>query len=209
MIGETVLDFLRSEQFAVDWVKDGIMAITALKSNTYDLVILDLGLPGKNGMQVLHELRSGKFNVPVLITSARDGVLDRIDGLNAGADDYLLKPYDLSELSARIRAVWRRSGGRSEPVYAYKNISINPQTKEVSVDGKPQVLNAKEWALLEALMIRPGVLLSKNQLEEKLYSWKNDVSSNTVEVHIHGLRKKLGNDLIINVRGVGYMIPKY
>ena len=209
MIGETVLDFLRAEHFAVDWVKDGAMAITALKSSTYDLVILDLGLPGKDGMQVLHELRFGKFQVPVLITSARDGVLDRIDGLNAGADDYLLKPYDLSELLARIRAVWRRSGGRSEPVYTYKNISINPQTKEVLVDGKPQVLNAKEWALLEALMIRPGVLLSKNQLEEKLYSWKNDVSSNTIEVHIHGLRKKLGNDLIINVRGIGYMIPKY
>jgi two-component system OmpR family response regulator len=135
-------------------------------------------------------------------------VAQRIAGLDAGADDYVVKPYDLEELLARLRALLRRAAGRAEPHFEYKNISINPATREVAVDGNPVVLSAREWAVLEALIARPGVVLSRAQLEEKLYSWRDEVSSNAVEVYIHGLRKKLGSDLIQNVRGVGYMVPK-
>ncbi|HEU4853135.1 MAG TPA: response regulator [Telluria sp.] len=208
MIGEVVLDLLRSEHYAVDWVKDGAMADTALQTNTYDLVVLDLGLPKKDGLEVLRTLRSRKDRTPVLVATARDAVSQRIAGLDAGADDYVLKPYDLDELLARIRALVRRASGRAEPHFEYKNISINPATREVAVDGNPVTLSAREWAVLEALIARPGVVLSRAQLEEKLYSWRDEVSSNAVEVYIHGLRKKLGSDLIQNVRGVGYMVPK-
>jgi len=184
MIGETVLDVLRAEHFAVDWVKDGEMADTALRSAPYDLVLLDLGLPRRDGLEVLKALRQRKDATPVLVVTARDAVADRIKGLDAGADDYVLKPYDIDELLARIRALTRRSA------------------------GQPVALSAREWAVLEALMARPGVVFSRAQLEEKLYSWKDDVSSNAVEVYIHGLRKKLGADLIQNVRGLGYVLPK-
>jgi len=135
-------------------------------------------------------------------------VQQRVEGLDAGADDYVLKPYDLDELLARIRALLRRAAGRAEPVYEHKGVSLNPATHEATVDGKPMVLSAREWAVLEALIARPGLILSRPQLEEKLYSWKDEISSNAVEVYIHGLRKKLGADLIRNVRGVGYMVPK-
>jgi two-component system response regulator QseB len=209
MIGEVVLDLLRAEHYAVDWVKDGEMADTALvQSQSYDLVLLDLGLPRKDGLDVLRAMRARKDRTPVLVASARDAVGQRIAGLDAGADDYVLKPYDLDELLARIRALLRRSAGRAEPVFAYKNITINPATREVMVDGAPATLSAREWAVLEALIARPGAVLSRAQLEEKLYSWRDEVSSNAVEVYIHGLRKKLGSDLIQNVRGVGYMVPK-
>ena len=208
MIGEVVLDLLRAEHYAVDWVKDGAMADTALQTQTYDLVILDLGLPKKDGLEVLRTLRARKDRTPVLVATARDAVTQRIAGLDAGADDYVLKPYDLDELLARIRALLRRASGRAEPLFEHKNISINPATREVAVDGTPVTLSAREWAVLEALIARPGVVLSRAQLEEKLYSWRDEVSSNAVEVYIHGLRKKLGSDLIQNVRGVGYMVPK-
>jgi two-component system response regulator QseB len=209
MIGEVVLDLLRAEHYAVDWVKDGEMADTALmQSQSYDLVLLDLGLPRKDGLEVLRAMRGRKDRTPVLVATARDSVGQRIAGLDAGADDYVLKPYDLDELLARIRALLRRSAGRAEPVFEYKAISINPATREVTVDGVPATLSAREWAVLEALIARPGVVLSRAQLEEKLYSWRDEVSSNAVEVYIHGLRKKLGSDLIQNVRGVGYMVPK-
>lgn len=208
MIGEVVLDLLRAEHYAVDWVKDGAMADTALQTQTYDLVVLDLGLPKKDGLEVLRTLRARKDRTPVLVATARDAVAQRIAGLDAGADDYVLKPYDLDELLARIRALLRRASGRAEPQFEYKNISINPATREVAVDGAPVTLSAREWAVLEALIARPGVVLSRAQLEEKLYSWRDEVSSNAVEVYIHGLRKKLGSDLIQNVRGVGYMVPK-
>lgn len=208
MIGEVVLDLLRAEHYAVDWVKDGEMADTALLQGQYDLVLLDLGLPRKDGIEVLRAMRARKDRTPVLVATARDSVEHRIGGLDAGADDYVLKPYDLDELLARIRALLRRAVGRAEPVFEYKNISVNPATREVLVDGKPAALSAREWAVLEALIGRPGAVLSRAQLEEKLYSWRDEVSSNAVEVYIHGLRKKLGSELIQNVRGVGYMVPK-
>lgn len=208
MIGESVLDLLRAEGYAVDWVKDGAMADTALLTEPYDLVLLDLGLPRKDGLNVLKDLRCRRNRVPVLIATARDSVQQRIAGLDAGADDYVLKPYDLDELLARIRALLRRAAGRAEPVYEHKNVSINPATHEVIADGQPVILSAREWAVLEPLIARPGMVLSRTQLEGKLYSWRDEVSSNAVEVYIHGLRKKLGADIIQNVRGVGYMVPK-
>jgi DNA-binding response OmpR family regulator len=144
----------------------------------------------------------------VLITTARDAVAQRIEGLDAGADDYVLKPYDLDELLARIRALLRRAAGRAEPVYEHLGVSLNPATREASVGGQPVVLSAREWAVLEPLIARPGLVLSRAQLEEKLYGWRDGISSNAVEVYIHGLRKKLGADTILNVRGLGYMVPK-
>jgi two-component system response regulator QseB len=208
MIGETVLDVLRAEHFAVDWVKDGAMADTALCTQQYDLVLLDLGLPKKDGLDVLKALRLRKDSTPVLIVTARDAVAERIKGLDTGADDYVLKPYDIDELLARIRALTRRSAGRADPVLEIHGLRLNPVTHEATRDGQTIALSAREWAVLEALMARPGVVFSRAQLEEKLYSWKDDVSSNAVEVYIHGLRKKLGSELIQNVRGLGYVIPK-
>jgi two-component system OmpR family response regulator len=208
MIGASVLDLLRAEQYAVDWVKDGEMAETALRSQAYDLVLLDLGLPRRDGMAVLRSIRSRKVRIPVIIATARDAVQQRVEGLDAGADDYVLKPYELDELLARIRALLRRAAGRAEPVYEHKGVAINPVTREVSVDGQPVVVTAREWAVLEPLLAHPGMVLSRAQLEEKLYGWKDEISSNAVEVYIHGLRKKLGADLIQNVRGVGYMVPR-
>ena len=208
MIGEAVLDLLRAEHYAVDWVRDGAMADTALQSHAYDLVVLDLGLPRRDGLDVLRALRARLDRTPVLIATARDAKPDRIAGLDAGADDYVLKPYDLDELLARIRALLRRAAGRAEPVYEHQGVSINPVTREVMAQGEPVVLSAREWAVLEPLLARPGMVFSRAQLEEKLYSWKDGISSNAVEVYIHGLRKKLGADLIRNVRGVGYMVPR-
>lgn len=208
MIGEAVLDLLRAEHYAVDWVRDGDMAATAAKSQNYDLILLDLGLPRRDGLDVLRELRARKDRVPVLIATARDSVQQRVQGLDAGADDYILKPYDLDELLARIRALLRRASGRAEPVYEHLGVSINTATREVMAQGESVVLSAREWAVLEPLIARPGRVLSRSQLEEKLYGWKDDVSSNAVEVYVHGVRKKLGAGLIQNVRGVGYMVPK-
>jgi two-component system response regulator QseB len=208
MIGESVLDLLRHEGYAVDWVKDGEMASTAFDTLTYDLVLLDLGLPKRDGLAVLRALRARKDRTPVLIVTARDSVAQRVEGLDAGADDYIVKPYDLDELLARIRALIRRAAGRAEPVYAHMGVSIDPATREVVANGQAVVLSSREWALLQLLLARPGVVFSRKQLEEKLYSWKDEVSSNAIEVYIHGLRKKLGNELIQNVRGVGYMIPQ-
>ncbi|QNP57781.1 response regulator transcription factor [Paenacidovorax monticola] len=208
MIGETVRDLLRGEHYAVDWATDGDMADAALHAQAYDLVLLDLGLPRRDGLAVLRALRARKDRTPVLVATARDGVAQRIEGLDAGADDYVLKPYDLDELLARIRALLRRAAGRAEPVYEHQGVSINPATREVLVGGAPVVLSAREWAVLEPLLARPGMVLSRQQLEDKLYGWGDEVSSNAVEVYIHGLRKKLGAGLLLNVRGVGYMVPK-
>ncbi|NDP61853.1 response regulator [Polaromonas sp.] len=208
MIGEAVLQVLRAEHYAVDWVRDGVMADAALKSEQYDMVLLDLGLPQRDGLEVLRALRKRRDAVPVLVATARDGVAERIAGLDAGADDYVLKPYDIDELLARIRALLRRSAGRGEPVFAHKGVSLNPATREAMVHGQQVSLSAREWAVLEALIARPGAVLSRAQLEEKLFSWKDDISSNAVEVYVHGLRKKLGNDFIQNVRGLGYVVPK-
>ena len=208
MIGEAVRDLLRDEQYAVDWVKDGERAETALRAQHYDLVLLDLGLPRRDGLEVLRSMRARKDRTPVLVATARDSVQQRIEGLDAGADDYVLKPYALDELLARIRALLRRAAGRAEPVYEHLGVSIDPASREASVDGQPVTLSAREWAVLEPLLARPGRVLSRAQLEEKLYGWADEISSNAVEVYIHGLRKKLGADLIQNVRGVGYLVPK-
>ena len=208
MIGEAVLDLLRAEQYAVDWARDGDAADTALRTQAYDLVLLDLGLPRRDGLTVLRDLRTRKDRTPVLVATARDAVAQRIEGLDAGADDYVLKPYDLDELLARLRALLRRAAGRAEPVYEHQGVSINPATREATVQGQPVVLSAREWAVLEPLIARPGMVLSRQQLEDKLYGWGDEVSSNAVEVYIHGLRKKLGPELVLNVRGVGYLVPK-
>jgi two-component system, OmpR family, response regulator len=208
MIGEAVLDALRAEHYAVDWVRDGAMADTALRSETYDLVLLDLGLPKRDGLDVLRSLRSRHSTVPVLVATARDAVGDRIAGLDAGADDYVVKPYDTDELLARIRALIRRSAGRGEPVFSHKGVTLNPATREAAVNGEPVSLSAREWAVLEPMLARPGAVFSRSQLEEKLYGWKDDISSNAVEVYVHGLRKKLGSELIQTVRGLGYVVPR-
>lgn len=208
MIGESVLDLLRAEGYAVDWVKDGDMALTALRTQDYNLVLLDLGLPRQDGLSVLSSLREHQNRTPVLITTARDALAQRVQGLDAGADDYLVKPYEPDELLARVRALIRRAYGRAEPVYRHQHISIDPAKREVLSHGQPVILSAREWAVLELLMARPGSVLSRKQLEDKIYSWRDEVSSNAVEVYIHGLRKKLGPELIQNIRGVGYMLAR-
>ena len=208
MIGESVLDALRAEGYAVDWVRDGQTAASAWSTESYDLVLLDLGLPRRDGLQVLQQARARRDRTPVLIATARDAVDDRIRGLDAGADDYLLKPYDLNELQARIRALLRRAAGRAEPALSHAGVCLNPATREATLHGQPLVLSQREWAVLEALMRRPGVILSRAQLEEKLYGWKDEISSNAVEVYVHSLRKKLGAELIRNIRGMGYVIAR-
>jgi two-component system, OmpR family, response regulator len=208
MIGEVVLDALRSEHYAVDWVRDGAMADTALRTESYDLVLLDLGLPKRDGLDVLRSLRARHESVPVLVATARDAIADRIEGLDAGADDYVVKPYDTEELLARIRALIRRSAGRAEPVFTHKGVALNPATRQATINGQSVQLSAREWAVLEPLIARPGVVFSRAQLEEKLYGWKDEISSNAVEVYVHGLRKKLGAEMIQTVRGLGYVVPK-
>ncbi len=206
MIGEAVVDGLKAEGYAVDWVKDGNSATIAVDTTQFSLVILDLGLPGKDGINVLKDLRRRKNHTPVLITTARDTVNDKIIGLDAGADDYLIKPYDLDELSARIRALLRRAVGRSDPIIQRGRLSINPSTREVIFDGHSIILSGKEYALLFALAERKGIVLSRTQLEEKLYNYDSLIGSNAIEVHIHHLRKKLSEDSIKTVRGVGYIL---
>jgi DNA-binding response OmpR family regulator len=213
MIGETVRDVLRAENFALDWVRDGNAADTVLQTEQFDLVLLDLGLPRLDGVEVLRRLRARKDATPVLIVTARDALQDRVAGLDAGADDYVLKPYDIDELLARIRALIRRSKGQADSVREIHGLRLNPITREalrISGSGStdtPIVLSAREWAVLEVLMARPGIVYSRTQIEDKLYGWKDEISSNAVEVYIHGLRKKLGNTVIETVRGLGYMMP--
>jgi DNA-binding response OmpR family regulator len=208
MIGKAVLDVLRSEHYACDWVRDGLAAEAALVAQPYDLVLLDLGLPKADGLQVLRSLRARRDMVPVLIATARDAVGDRVAGLDAGGDDYIVKPYDTDELLARVRALLRRSAGRGEPLISHKGVELNPATREARRNGEPLNLSPREWALLEPMLQRPGAVFSRAQLEQKLYSWKDDISSNAVEVYVHGLRKKLGADFIRTVRGLGYVVPR-
>ena len=206
MIGEAVATGLKRDGFAVDWVRDGKAADHALQIETFDLLLLDLGLPQMGGLDVLKALRSRGQALPVLILTARDAVTDKVQGLDAGADDYVVKPFDRTELSARIRALLRRQSGRAEPVIEHLGVSLNPVTHQVLRDGKEVTLSAREFALLEALLDRPGAILSRPQLEQRMYGWGDEVESNAVEVHIYSLRKKLGTDFIRNVRGVGYRV---
>lgn len=208
MIGEGVHQGLRQDGFAVDWVRDGQAAELAAANDVYDLVVLDLGLPRKDGFDVLAALRRKGHSVPVLILTARDSVADRIKGLDSGADDYVVKPFDLDELSARIRALLRRRAGRADSVIQHEELTVNVATHEATLRGKDVALSAREFAVLEALLERPGAILSRAQLEERLYGWGEEVESNAVEVYIHSLRRKLGAEFIRNVRGVGYMVPK-
>ena len=208
MIGASLHDALRAEGYAVDWVIDGQAADSTLLTQAYDAIVLDLGLPKRAGLDVLRSLRARRNRAPVLILTARDAVSDRIAGLDAGADDYLTKPFDLNELLARLRALIRRASGRAEPAYDFGGVVLDPVTREASVDGRPLALLGREWAVLEALLARPGAVLSRAQLEEKLYGWDEEVGSNAVEVYIHSLRKKLGHDFIRNVRGLGYFVDK-
>ena len=208
MIGESLCHGLRQEGFTVDWVHDGKAAELALANDVYALALLDLGLPRKSGLDLLKELRQRNNTLPVLIITARDSVADRVSGLNSGADDYLVKPFDLHELIARVRALLRRNAGRAQSLLVYGTLSLDPITHEVSHQGENITLSAREFSLLHTLMEKPGAVLSRAQLEEKLYGWNEEVESNAVEVHIHHLRKKLGTDVIGNVRGVGYMINK-
>jgi DNA-binding response OmpR family regulator len=206
MIGESVADGLKSEGYAVDWVRDGKEAEAAVGASPYSLVVLDLGLPRRDGLDVLKSIRERRLDVPVLVMTARDTVRDRIKGLDAGADDYLVKPFDLDELTARARALIRRAAGRAEPLIERGPLAINPATREVTWHGEPVTLSAREYALVAALAERAGLVLSRAQLEEKLYGWNEAVGSNAVEVHIHNVRKKLGDGVIRNVRGMGYTL---
>ena len=208
MIGKAVLDVLRAEHYAVDWVRDGAAAEAALVAGRYDLVLLDLGLPKADGLTVLRSLRARRDTVPVLVATARDAVGDRVAGLDAGADDYIVKPYDTDELLARVRALLRRSAARGEPLISHKGVELNPATRQATLNGQPLGLTPREWALLEPMLQRPGAVFSKAQLEQKLYSWRDEISSNAVEVYVHGLRKKLGADFIRTVRGLGYVVPR-
>ncbi len=208
MIGESLQQALKADGYAVDWAQRGDDALQALETKVYDIVLLDLGVPGVPGLDVLRRLRQEKDAVPVLIMTAKDAVGDRVTGLDAGADDYLVKPFRLEELEARMRAILRRHAGRSDPLMVYGDVSLNPLTKELSCDGKTDVLSLREYAIMHALLERPGVLLSRSQLEERLYGWNEEVGSNAVEVHIHQLRKKFGRDLIRNIRGMGYTVQK-
>jgi len=189
-------------------VRDGHAAELAVANGVYDLVVLDLGLPRKDGLDILAALRRKGNSIPVLILTARDAVLDRIKGLNSGADDYVVKPFDLDELSARIRALLRRRAGRADSVIEHGELTINASTHQATFRGQDLALSAREFAVLEALLERPGAILSRAQLEERLYGWGEEVESNAVEVYIHSLRRKLGADFIRNVRGVGYRVPK-
>jgi DNA-binding response OmpR family regulator len=207
MIGDAVRTLLRQQGDVVDWAHDGPTADAALANEHFDLVLLDLGLPGKDGVEVVRNLRRRKSRIPVIIITARDGVEERIKGLDAGADDYLVKPFALEELAARIRSVLRRTAGHEEPQIELHGVTINPVTHEIRRNGQPVTLSAREYAIVEALMARPGVILSRAQLEERMYGWGEELESNAVEVHIHGVRRKLGAGFIQNVRGVGYYIP--
>ena len=208
MIGRAVADGLQGDGYAVDWVRDGEAAELALKHGPYDLAVLDLGLPRKDGFEVLKSLRRARIEVPMLIITARDAVADRIAGLDHGADDYLVKPFDLDELLARARAVVRRRAGRGSPEIAYGALHLNPARREVSWRGKRVELSAREFAVLEALMREPGTVVSRARLEDSVYGWGEEVGSNSIEVHLHHLRRKLDPALIRNVRGVGYRVAR-
>jgi two-component system response regulator QseB len=208
MIGASVRQGLRQDGFAVDWVEDGRAAELALAERVHDAIVLDLGLPRRAGLDVLGAMRRGGDIRPVLILTARDAIADRVAGLDAGADDYVVKPFDLNELAARLRALLRRGSGRAGPVLACGDLELNPATHEASLKGESLALSPREFALLEALLARPGAILSRAQLEDKLYGWSDPVESNAVEVHIHALRRKLGADFIRNVRGVGWMVAR-
>ena len=208
MIGEALCEALRNAAYAVDWVKDGETALRTLNDKEHQAVLLDLGLPRKDGLEVLKKLRANGSTLPVIIITARDGLEERVKGLDLGADDYLAKPFDIDELLARLRATFRRQGGHAGALLSNGIISLNPATREATAAGVMCQLSAREFSLLQALLLRPGTILNRAQLEETLYGWNEEVESNAIDFLIHGLRKKLGSDAIKNVRGAGWMVAK-
>jgi two-component system response regulator QseB len=208
MIAQGLQTGLRQHGFAVDWMQDGRSAAGALQTSAFDLVLLDLGLPHRDGIEVLRELRKRGDSTPVIILTARDEIQDRIAGLDAGADDYIVKPFDLDEVTARIRSVLRRSAGRGDPSIQHGELRLDPAARTVERAGVPVPVSAHEFSVLEALLQRPGAVLSRSQIEDRLYGWDEQIGSNAIEVYIHGLRRKLGSDAIRTLRGVGYYIPK-
>ena len=208
LLGDGVRAGLKQAGFAVDWVQDGLAAKVALESEEYDLLVLDLGLPKLSGMDLLKSVRAKRASLPVLILTARDTVADRVAGLNAGADDYLVKPFDLDELIARLNALLRRSAGQVELTLQHGAIELTPASHQVRLAGTDVSMSAREFSLLHTLLLHTGRVHSREQLEQTLYGWGEEVESNAIEVHVHHLRKKLGNDLIRTLRGVGYVIDK-
>jgi two-component system OmpR family response regulator len=208
MIGESVFAALKEAAYATDWVRDGSAAIAALDSHDYGLVLLDLGLPRLDGHEILAHMRRRHGSVPVVIVTARDALEERLRGLDGGADDYVLKPFEMAELLARMRAVVRRRAGVIDPVMTNGALSLDPSTREARFEGREAILTAREFSLLHALLLRPGAILSRDELESRIYGWNEEVESNAVEVIIHAVRKKLGSAAIKNVRGVGWMVQK-
>jgi two-component system, OmpR family, response regulator len=208
MVGAAVVQALKDAAYAVDWVTDGVTAVEAAEIENYDVALLDLGLPVTDGREVLRRLRAKGGRLPVIIVTARDGVDDRIDGLDLGADDYLVKPFEIGELLARMRAILRRQGSGASPILSNGRITLDPATHMASNDGEAAALTAREFALLQALLMRPGTILSRGELERTIYGWNEEVESNAIEYLIHTIRKKLGAQAIRNVRGVGWMVDK-
>jgi two-component system OmpR family response regulator/two-component system response regulator QseB len=207
-LGDGLTIGLRQSGFAVDWLKDGHSADLALQSEAFDLVVLDLGLPRLSGMEVLNRARQRGQTMPILILTARDATGDKVAGLDSGADDFLVKPIDLDELTARIRALTRRSAGRAAPLLTHGELALDPAAHTVTLAGQPVELSSREFPLLQMLLENAGRVLTRSQLEQSIYGWRDEPDSNALEVHIHHLRKKLGNDLIRTLRGVGYTIAK-
>jgi two-component system OmpR family response regulator len=208
MIGAAVQQALRDAAYAVDWVTDGETAIQAAENEAYEVALLDLGLPAADGREVLRRFRERGRRLPVIIVTARDGVDDRIDGLDLGADDYLVKPFEIRELLARMRAVLRREGSGSSPLLSNGKLHLDPVTREARFAGETSLLTAREFALLQALLARPGAIMSRSELERQIYGWNEEVESNAIEFLIHMIRKKLGAASIRNVRGVGWMVDR-
>ena len=208
MIGDSIRSSLMNDNCVVDWIRDGQAAEAAMLAAQFDVMLLDLGLPGKTGMDILRNLRRSQNSLPVIVVTARDAVEDRVNGLDAGADDYVVKPFSVDELRARIRSALRRSQDIGEQEIEIEGVQIRPTTKQLWRDGEPVYLSAREYAIIEALSARPGAILSKAQLEHRMYGWEDEIESNAIEVHIHAIRRKLGTQFIRNVRGVGYFIPK-
>ncbi|MDA8225284.1 MAG: response regulator transcription factor [Betaproteobacteria bacterium] len=207
MIGAAVRQWLQRESYAVDWIRDGMRAASALIDEAYDLIVLDLGLPRKDGMELLGQMRKHGHPAPVLIITARDALADRVGALDAGADDYLVKPFDLDELAARLRALARRRGGRSEPAIEIGQLCMNPATHDVMLDNRRIHLTMREFSLLRILMEHPDRPFSRAELERRMYGWDEDVTSNVIEYYISALRRKLGPRWVRNLRGVGWLMP--
>ena len=208
MIGRAVVSGLQDGGYAADWVRDGAEADLALANGVYDLALLDLGLPRRDGLEILRSVRRSGKELPVVIITARDALEDRVKGLDSGADDYLVKPFDLDELLARVRAVLRRRAGRGTPELAYGALTLDPASRRVTFRGAEVELSPREFSVLEALLRDPGTVVSREKLEDAVYGWGEEVGSNSIEVHVHHLRRKLAPGIIRNVRGVGYRIAR-